>query len=69
MSGTKTRYDISKMPNQSIAVSQCGLTEYEKGQEVKTKVYGHYAIHFILSGKGFYTINGKTHALQAGQGF
>lgn len=69
MSGTKSRYNISKMPNQSIAVSQCGLTEYEKGQEVKTRVYGHYAVHFILKGKGFYTINGKTFELGAGQGF
>ena len=69
MGGSKNRYNISKMPNQSIAVSQCGLTEYEKGQEVKTRVYGHYAIHFILKGKGYYTINGKTHPLGKGQGF
>jgi len=69
MDEMRNRYNISKMPNQSIAVSQCGLTEYKKGQEVKTRVYGHYAVHFILKGKGFYTINGKTFELGEGQGF
>lgn len=69
MEHPQKRYDISKRPNQSIAVSQCGLTVYSKGQEVKTKVYGHYAIHFILKGKGFYTVNGKTYELGEGEGF
>lgn len=69
MDNMKQRYFFSSPPNQSVAIRQCGLTIYEKGQEVKTALYNDYAIHFILSGKGTYTINNTTYNLSAGQGF
>ena len=57
MDNMKQRYFFSSPPNQSVAIRQCGLTIYEKGQEVKTALYNDYAIHFILSGKGTYKMN------------
>lgn len=63
------RYGFSKLPNQSLAVSQCGLTACSSGHMVKTMIYAHYSAHFILKGKGYYTVDGKTYELGPGEGF
>lgn len=68
--GYKTdRYDIKKLPNQSLAVTQCGLQICDNGHSCGPLLYSHYSAHFILSGKGTYTCGGKTYSLCAGQGF
>ena len=68
--GYKTdRYDIKKLPNQSLAVTQCGLQICDNGHSCGPFLYSHYSAHFILSGKGTYTCGGKTYSLCAGQGF
>lgn len=68
--GYKTdRYDIKKLPNQSLAVTQCGLQICDTGHSCGPFLYSHYSAHFILSGKGTYTCGGKTYTLCAGQGF
>ena len=68
--GYKTdRYDIKKLPNQSLAVTQCGLQICDSGHSCGPFLYSHYSAHFILSGKGTYTCGGKTYSLCAGQGF
>ena len=69
MAYSGNRYGFSQMPNQSLAVSQCGLTICDKGHAVKTMLYAHYSAHFILEGKGTYTVNGKSYTLGKGQGF
>ena len=61
MAYSGNRYGFSQMPNQSLAVSQCGLTICDKGHAVKTMLYAHYSAHFILEGKGTYTVNGKSY--------
>ena len=63
------RYDIKKLPNQSLAVTQCGLQICNSGHSYGPFLYSHYSAHFILSGKGTYTCGGKTYSLCAGQGF
>ena len=63
------RYDIKKLPNQSLAVTQCGLQICDSGHSFGPFLYNHYSAHFILSGKGTYTCGGKTYPLCAGQGF
>ena len=63
------RYDIKKLPNQSLAVTQCGLQICNSGHSYGPFLYSHYSAHFILSGKGTYTCGGKTYTLCAGQGF
>ena len=63
------RYDIKKLPNQSLAVTQCGLQICNSGHSCGPCLYEHYSVCFILSGKGTYTCGGKTYTLCAGQGF
>lgn len=69
MSYKTDRYDIKKLPNQSLAVTQCGLQICNSGHSYGPFLYSHYSAHFILSGKGTYTCGGKTYSLCAGQGF
>lgn len=63
------RFNIANLPNQGIAVTQCGLTICDAGHEVKTRIYGHYSAHFIVAGKGTFVAGNKTYELHAGQGF
>ena len=63
------RYDIEKLPNQSLAVIQWGITRNHPGHKCGPLLYKHYAIHFVTKGKGIYQINGKTYHLERGQGF
>ena len=69
MSQLTDRYDIDKLPNQSLAVTQCGIQICDPGHSSGSLLYQHYSAHFILEGKGVYCVNGKTYELKAGQGF
>lgn len=69
MSQLTDRYDIDKLPNQSLAVTQCGIQICDAGHSSGSLLYEHYSAHFILEGKGVYMVNGKTYELSAGQGF
>ncbi|MBQ8816138.1 MAG: AraC family transcriptional regulator [Lachnospiraceae bacterium] len=62
-------HNIKKLPNQSIAVIQCGLTICHAGHVSQPRIYNHYSAHFILEGKGKYIVNGTTYELGPGQGF
>lgn len=62
-------YNLAKLPNQSLAVTQCGITIYHPGHETPKDLYKNYAIHFILEGKGTFIHNGVSTPLRAGQGF
>lgn len=69
MSIIKDEHDLKKLPNQSLAVIQCGLTICHPGHASLPQIYNHYSAHFILEGKGVYIVNGKTYELEPGQGF
>lgn len=69
MSYKSERYNIPKLPGQSLAVTQCGLTICDRSHSCGPLIYGHYSAHFIIEGKGVYISNGKTVPLHAGQGF
>ena len=62
-------HNLQKQPNQSIAVIQCGITACQAGHHCDYRTYNHYSAHFILEGKGTYTVNGQTYSLEPGQGF
>lgn len=62
-------HNLQKLPNQSIAVIQCGRTICHPGHHCQTRIYNHYSAHFILEGKGTYTVNGRTFELGPGHGF
>ena len=69
MSYDTDRYGLKKLSNQSLAVVECGLQICHSGHAAPMLTYSMYSAHFILEGKGTYTVNGKTYALHAGQGF
>jgi len=69
MSYDTERYSMDKLSNQSLSVIECGLQICHSGHSSGRLVYPDYSAHFILEGKGTYSVNGKTYELCAGQGF
>lgn len=69
MSVIRDYHNLQKLPNQSTAVIQCGLTICHPGHHCRSRVYNHYSAHFILEGKGVYNTNGRSYELGPGQGF
>jgi len=63
------KYYISKKDNTDLNVYRCGIEECMPNHSWGPGVRDHYIIHLIISGKGCFTSNGKTHNLEAGQGF
>ncbi|MBQ8409071.1 MAG: AraC family transcriptional regulator [Clostridia bacterium] len=69
MSYDTDRYSLKKDPNQSLAVVECGIQICHSGHTAPKITYRTYSAHFILEGKGTYSVNGKTYELSPGQGF
>lgn len=69
MSIIKDEHNLKKLPNQSLSILQCGLTICHSGHTTPSRIYKDYSAHFILEGKGEYTVNGKTYRIESGQGF
>lgn len=69
MSYSGKRNYFSRLPNQSLAVTECGLTICDPGHRAYARIYGHYSAHFVLEGKGIYNVNGKDYPISAGEGF
>ena len=47
----------------------CGLSQTESGHSFGPALKPHFMIHFVLSGKGSFTIGGKKYPLTEGYGF
>ncbi len=69
MSYITDRYELEKSPNQSLAVVECGIQICHAGHTAPVMSYRTYSAHFILEGKGTYTVGGRTYTLGAGEGF
>ena len=69
MSYDTDRYGLKKLASQSLAVVECGIQICHSGHSSPKMTYRTYSAHFILEGKGTYSVNGKTYELSAGQGF
>ena len=69
MSYITDRYNLQKTSGQSLAVTECGIQICNPGHASPKIVYPDYSAHFILEGKGTYSVGGKTYSLGAGQGF
>ena len=52
-----------------LAVANCGCSKTEALHSFGPALKPNYVIHFILSGKGVFSIDGKTYELEAGRGF
>ncbi|WP_243117445.1 AraC family transcriptional regulator [Muricomes intestini] len=53
----------------SLSVYNVGHQKCEPGYQWGPGVRNHYCIHHIISGSGYYSVNGKTHHLFAGDTF
>lgn len=69
MSYDTDRYNLAKLPSQSIAVIECGIQICHPGHAAPKLFYKDYSAHFILEGKGVFTKDGTSYELGAGQGF
>lgn len=69
MSYDTERYIMEKMSNQSLAVIECGLQICHSGHSSGRLVYNDYSAHFILEGKGTYSVGDCTYELGPGDGF
>lgn len=63
------KYYISNKDNTDLNVYRCGFEECTPGYSWGPGVRDHYIIHIVSSGRGSYTVNGRTYDLEAGQGF
>ena len=53
----------------SLYVNCCGLSRTEPMHSFGPALKPHYLIHYILSGKGRFSIGGEEYPLEAGYGF
>ena len=53
----------------SLYVNCCGLSQTEGLHSFGPALKPHYLVHYILSGKGRFSIGGKEYPLEAGNGF
>lgn len=53
----------------SLYVTSCGLSRTEPMHSFGPALKPHYLIHYILSGKGKFSIGGEEYLLEAGYGF
>ena len=53
----------------SLFVNSCGCAKTEPFHSFGPAVKPHFLIHYILSGKGIFQMDGKQYPLEAGYGF
>lgn len=61
----KTQKSMSK----AIAVYYCGYEKCASGHSFGPAVRTQYLLHYVISGKGVYTVGGLTYSVTAGQAF
>lgn len=61
-----SRQSALKLP---IVINHCGSEACVPGHRFGPAVREHYLLHYITSGKGFFTAAGKSYRMQAGWGF
>jgi AraC-type DNA-binding domain-containing proteins len=65
----KQSYKSPITDNAEMAIYNCGLQRCEPGYSWGPGVRDHYLIHFIVSGKGTFQVDGKKYHLSEGQAF
>ena len=60
---------ISDPKHTDLNMYRCGIEDCAPGYSWGPALRDHYIIHYILDGKGTYTVNNHTYELTKGQGF
>ena len=55
--------------NVELSIFNCGLQSCERGYTWGPGVRDHYLIHYVVDGKGTYTVNNTVYELRAGDIF
>lgn len=70
MSATyKESFKQSNIENVELSIYNCGLQSCDAGYTWGPGVRDHYLIHYVVSGKGTYTVKNTVYHLQAGDVF
>lgn len=69
MSYDTVRYYYENLSGRSLSIIECGLQICHSGHTSGKLVCPDYSAHFILEGKGKYTVNDRTYELRPGLGF
>ncbi len=60
---------LNSIPNTDLNIYHCGEEDCSPGHSYGPALRDHYLIHFIIEGRGHYSVNNKTYQLNKGQGF
>lgn len=63
------KLEFAEEESGSLYVTCCGLSQTLPHHSFGPAIKPHYMIHFIISGKGHFSIGGKKYPLEAGYGF
>lgn len=63
------KLEFAGAQNGSLYVNCCGLSQTEPLHSFGPALKPHYMIHYILSGRGIFSIGGKEYPLEEGYGF
>lgn len=63
------KLSFETVQSEGLAVANCGCSKTEPLHSFGPALKPNYVIHFVLSGKGVFSINGKKYELEAGNGF
>lgn len=63
------KLSFETVQNEGLTVVNCGCSKTEPLHSFGPALKPNFVIHFILSGKGIFTIRGKKYILEAGNGF
>lgn len=63
------KLEFTKGKDGGLSVNCCGLSRTEPLHSFGPAIKPHYLIHFVLSGKGRFSIGGKEYPLEQGYGF
>ena len=69
MANYKNSYKVQEKELVSLSVYNVGFQKCDPLYQWGPGIRNHYLIHYIISGKGYYEVNGKMFSLQAGDTF
>lgn len=68
-SNYKNSYIVADKELVSLSVYNVGFQKCDSLHQWGPGIRDHYLIHYVISGKGLYSVNGSTHAISAGDVF